>query len=395
MTAPVNRLMEHLYQTGGGRQAPDRFGSMVLAASVDKAEAVLRNPDIFHKDYGALGMLFTSRLNTDGAEWQLRRAQTQPLYHGAAGSQGRQRVIDAFEDVLSDAEREAPPPGEPLARQLSLAVVRATCRIFFEVLGGSHDTDALVRSLPELRRLVHAMEATSLAGMSRPGDAALRRASASVHADLRAYVSRHPSVGALVDRLDEALDAGAGLGELLGNFLAGAESTANTLRWAMRMVAHHPDVQETMRAEVAADGERPVTQTFLNEVLRCFPPLPLTTRRATQDFSTPALQAKKGEVILLSIVGVHMDPEHWHNPRSFEPERSEFRTKTFNRRAFIPFLYGPRVCGGAGLAQAELVEGLAALLRRFRFREVGHGLPFQYAASLRPVLRGILAAEKL
>lgn len=396
-SAPLNGLMEELYRIGGGRKAPRTFRQFLLAANADQAEAVLRNPNVFHKQYGGLSTLFTARQNTDGEEWRARRSLTQDHFNAAAKPANRGRVVEIFEAALDDVDRQAASPSLPLREPVLHAVMAATTRIFFDALGADHDTADLAASFESLRRLVHVLQHSSFFPSRMLDATTLTSQIEAVHADLRRYATEEPLVGRLIERL--GLDYGTGTfdpaSELLGNFLAGSESSSTVLAWAMLMIGGFPELQERLRREAQAEGERAATDVFLSEVLRLFPPLPAVTRLAVEDFDAPAFSARKGENVLLSVIGVHLDPEHWTDPTRFDPQRAEFAARTFNRRAFIPFLHGARVCGGASLAWMELTEGFSALLRRFRFRRTGEAMAFQYVVALRPVLDDVLTIERL
>jgi cytochrome P450 len=91
-----------------------------------------------------------------------------------------------------------------------------------------------------------------------------------------------------------------------------------------------------------------------------------------------------GAVIIISIVGVHRHPDYWVDADSFDCARSELVQNTYDRRAFIPFASGARVCGGARLAQLELSEALKAFIRRFAVGPGDDEISFDYAMAIRP-----------
>jgi cytochrome P450 len=88
--------------------------------------------------------------------------------------------------------------------------------------------------------------------------------------------------------------------------------------------------------------------------------------------------------VLVSIVGVHHHRDYWKEPHIFDTARAEFLENTYDRRAFIPFLTGPRMCGGARLARLELTEGLKAFVRLFSIERHSEEFSFDYGLAMRP-----------
>ncbi len=96
------------------------------------------------------------------------------------------------------------------------------------------------------------------------------------------------------------------------------------------------------------------------------------------------IDLRVNSLVLLSIVGVHHHRDYWKEPHIFDTARTEFLENTYDRRAFIPFLTGPRMCGGARLARLELTEGLKAFVRLFSVERRGEEFSFDYGLAMRP-----------
>jgi cytochrome P450 len=131
------------------------------------------------------------------------------------------------------------------------------------------------------------------------------------------------------------------------------------------------------------DGGR-LMDSFINETMRYFPPIPFVIREATSDVAVGDLNISGGSLILLSVVGVHHHPEFWHEPQVFDSFRAEFMEDTYDRRALIPFLAGPRICGGMKLARLEVAEGLKAFMQEFHVVRTSEEVEFDYGLALRP-----------
>ena len=394
----VESLIEALYRTGGGVAAPKTFGRFVLAADVASVGVLLRNTDVFHKQFGLMEMMGKSRFNTEGDLWQQRRGLTQPQYNAAAAPAGAARVIEIFEKTLDEVEAAGISAGAELGVALGEATLVATTRVFLSALQADQDVGELIAGFNELRQLMRAMQTRSLCDTDEFDITDIAQRYAGLRARTWQYAAAHPQLMDLLQRFARQHGLKDGFNpmeEFTGNFFAGIETSSVTLSWAMALLGAFPKLQEELREEATGSADRTGLETFLNETLRFFPPIPMLTRVAAEDYESPELSVPKGRHVLLSVVGVHRDPDHWKEPHRFDPRRQAFRERSYNRRAFIPFLYGPRVCGGAALARIEITEGLVALLKRYRFSRTSEPLPYQYAVAMRPMLKNRLLAERL
>jgi cytochrome P450 len=160
-------------------------------------------------------------------------------------------------------------------------------------------------------------------------------------------------------------------------FLAGHETSASALGWALYLMATFPDVQERVATEAAALGDTPdfavvsklkFTRDVFREVLRLYPPVPMMVRENTCPEDLRGRQVKPGAQIVLSPWHLHRHERLWTNPDGFDPDRwQRAENRVCARDAYLPFSAGPRVCTGAGFAMVEGVLLLAMLVRAFRF----------------------------
>jgi cytochrome P450 len=163
-------------------------------------------------------------------------------------------------------------------------------------------------------------------------------------------------------------------------FLAGHETSASALGWALYLLAMFPDVQERVAAEAAALGDvadfavmarLKFTRDVFREVLRLYPPVPMMVRENACPEEMRGRAVKPGAQIVLSPWHLQRHERLWANPDGFDPDRwQREETKTCARDAYMPFSSGPRVCTGAGFAMVEGVLLLAMLARAFRFVRV-------------------------
>ncbi|SFC25230.1 Cytochrome P450 [Bacillus sp. OV322] len=192
----------------------------------------------------------------------------------------------------------------------------------------------------------------------------------------------------MLDILMDAKDAEDGRGmtdeqvrdELMTIFLAGHETTANALSWAMYLLSQHPEAEQKLFQEIdAVIGDRPpapedfmklpYTQNVIWETMRLFPPSFVTGREAEEDVEIGEYSFKKGDTILVSQYVMHRDPKYFEQADSFIPERFENNyLKTLPPYAYFPFGGGARVCIGNHFAVMEAVLVLACIAQRYRLR---------------------------
>lgn len=198
----------------------------------------------------------------------------------------------------------------------------------------------------------------------------------------------HGGAPDLLDLLHSGQDPETGrkmtLAELRDNLLtfivAGHETTALTLSWALYLCAFDQNVQTRARAEAqaalgpnnatAADIPRlPYIRQIIDETLRLYPPAAFLSRTARAHDRLCGREVRPGDTVMLPIYALHRHHLLWQNPHAFDPDR--FRDpRAIDRFAYLPFGDGPRVCIGASFALQEAAIILATLLARFRFTPV-------------------------
>lgn len=200
---------------------------------------------------------------------------------------------------------------------------------------------------------------------------------------------------------DPETGAGFGFDELVDQvamlFLAGHETSASALSWALHLLAHAPEVQERLHAEAltlfdpASDDPSSIKDLALarnvfREALRLFPPVGFLARQSARACTMRDKQLPADASVVVSPWLIHRHRELWARPDEFDPDRYAAEAVAASplgdagpsareslRRAYLPFGMGPRVCIGAAFAQQEASLILATLAREFRFEPVpGH-----------------------
>jgi cytochrome P450 len=189
--------------------------------------------------------------------------------------------------------------------------------------------------------------------------------------------------------------------------LAGHETTAMALTWALAAIDQAPAVRADLEAEWDATAAEqppaalpstmlPVTTAVLAESLRLWPPSWMFSRRIVEPLSLGGRPVPPGIMCLISPALLHRDPRWWAEPDQFrpqrwlrrqpgEPDRFDPKAPGQPRGAFLPFGAGPRMCIGEQFAWAEAATVLAELGRTWRIHMINARLtPGPSSMTLRP-----------
>ncbi|KAM8939427.1 cytochrome P450 2U1 [Pelodytes ibericus] len=168
-------------------------------------------------------------------------------------------------------------------------------------------------------------------------------------------------------------------------FIAGTDTTTNTLLWSLLYMCVHTDVQEKVQAEIDSvigrhrppsltdKSQMPFTEATIMEVQRMTVVVPLSVPHMTSESTVfQGYTIPKGSVVMPNLWGVHRDPMMWEKPNDFNPGRFiDEHGQILKKEAFIPFGIGRRVCMGEQLAKMELFLMFVNLLQSFSFK-FGH-----------------------
>ena len=187
--------------------------------------------------------------------------------------------------------------------------------------------------------------------------------------------------------------------ECLTVMLAGHETSANALSFALWELARNPEVQDRLYQECRTVlGERlPAAEDYgqlgyaaqvFAETIRIYPPVWVTARTAAEEYAYRGITIPKGAILLAPQMVAHRDPRFWEDPLRFDPQRFTEENKARRLRfCYFPFGAGARQCIGEGLAWMEGVLILAYVARHWRLSlppGAPRNLPLRPAISLRP-----------
>jgi cytochrome P450 len=179
--------------------------------------------------------------------------------------------------------------------------------------------------------------------------------------------------------------------------LAGHETTALTLGYALDLLARHPEAAARLQREIDdVLGDRAATaadmpklryaEGVVRESMRLYPPAWAIGREAIAPCSIAGYPIEKGTQVWLAQWVVHRDARWFADPHAFRPERWENDfAKSLPRHAYFPFGGGPRICIGNAFAMMEAVLILVTIARRYRFaQETDAPLEVVPSVTLRP-----------
>ncbi|MBA2566200.1 MAG: cytochrome P450, partial [Thermoleophilaceae bacterium] len=153
--------------------------------------------------------------------------------------------------------------------------------------------------------------------------------------------------------------------ELMTLLVAGHETTATALAWAVERLVRHPDKLDRLRDEVAA-GEDSYLDAVVHETLRLRPVLPIVVRRLTEPVEIAGHLLPAGASVTPCIYLIHRRPDVYPEPARFLPER--FLDTPPGTYTWIPFGGGVRRCLGASFALFEMKAVLSVVATRARLR---------------------------
>jgi cytochrome P450 len=328
-----------------------------------------------------------SLLLLDGDDHLALRRVLLPPFHGE-----RMRAYERTMQTVADAGvARWPMEGatEALPRMQSI-----TLDIIIRVVFGIEDDDrrrAVRAAVKDLLRIgtrrglfvVAGLKAATTGRRPAPDDFLLRsvtrarrRLAALLDEEIERRRAADPSgddvLSVLLAARDEAGEplANAVLRDQLVTLLvAGHETTATALAWAVERIARHPELQERLAAE-ALDGHHELIDATVKEVLRIRPVLALFVREVVSPVEIAGFHHEPGALLAGCTLGLHRRPDLYAEPHEFRPERflGDTRPGTYE---WMPFGGGVRRCLGASFALLEMRVVLAALLAERRLEPVG------------------------
>ena len=253
-------------------------------------------------------------------------------------------------------------------------------------VASSYTTDRALRPVRAPRWLP-----TPARRRARAAVASMRRVTNEILQACRADPTRDaPLVQALIAATDP--ETGRSISDddicndLLIFMLAGHDTTATALTYALWALGHHRDIQDRVAAEAAEIGDRELTPEdvprlgytvqVLREALRLQPPAAGVARLAVRDIAVAGYRVEAGSIMAVGIYALHRDPALWDRPLVFDPDRfSPEASKGRDRWQFLPFIAGARSCIGEHFAMLETTLAMATIIRSIEINSVDQDFP--------------------
>ncbi|XP_010513554.1 PREDICTED: cytochrome P450 81D11-like [Camelina sativa] len=170
-------------------------------------------------------------------------------------------------------------------------------------------------------------------------------------------------------------------GTIISLIVAGTDTSAVTLEWALSSLLNHPDVLNKARDEIDSKvgfdrlveesdiSNLPYLQMIVSETLRMYPAAPLLIPHvASVNCKVGEYDMPSGTMLLVNVWAIHRDPKLWNDPTSFKPERFE---KEGESHKLMAFGLGRRACPGYVLAQRLVSLTLGCLIQCFEWEKIG------------------------
>ncbi len=398
-----------------------RIGPHCIAVISDRSaiqRILVQRPEGFRRTTALAAVATEMRLNgvfaAEGEDWRrqrrmvveaLNRAKLETFFPTLAVTVGRlQRRWEGAAETAQTVD---------LCGDLMRFTVDVTMQLAFGIDANTLETSGPViqrhldKVFPVLHRRVNAAF-PYWRYVRLPSDRALDRALAALEDEVRAMVratrermaaepERYQAPANFLEAILAAVEAeesGFSDAEIFANagtlLLAGEDTTANSISWAVHFFIEYGEHFERARAEVDAlvapdpaiakleqTKELPFLDAFCHEAMRLKPVAPLHVLEPIADVTILDCLIPKGTPLMLLVRRMATRDENFGEGSCFNPERwlvpSEERRFQHDHRAFVPFGAGPRLCPGRSLALVQIRTVLAMLCRNFEVEPVNTG----------------------
>lgn len=403
--------LERVAPLGDVVHVPDPRGPLYLVSAPELIEQILvKQHHAFIKDKFTrilIDSLGHGLLTSEGDLWRRQRRLIQPAFH-------HDRIQSYVALMAAEAARMLDAWPAEGRRDVHVDLMQLTAEIvaralFSSAVGG--DAALVQKSIAVMMARYRGVAGTGIPlplGIPSPGNlrfrAALKRMDALLYGVIEKRRTQSEDRSDLLGMLLAAKDDDAGRmsdrqlrDEVVTLFVAGHETTALTLGFALYLLAGDAEAQRWLGEELDSvlGGRAPAlddlpklerTAAVVKESMRLYPPAWAIGREALEDVELGGYRLEKGSQIAISQWALHRDARRFANPTRFEPARwlgdLEARLPRF---AYMPFGGGPRVCIGNAFAQTEAIIVLASVAARFRFeRTPGFRLRLEPSITLRP-----------
>ena len=374
--------------------------TMYIANELPLVDRILRGGTAFPKHSELVRnldpLIGNSVFSANGADWESQRAMVNPAFAHTALGRSMPLMVAAAYDLVARIEAAAQDGGpvdiDPMMTHVAADIIFRT--LFSQTLDAER-SNIIHSAFGRFQRLAHSASMLRLYGLPAGWFEKRSKGPArAIHDVFRPIVearyagfhgegeagtrdilqslieAKHPETGAHFT-CEEVME------QVSTIFLAGHETSASTMTWALYMLGECGHIQTRVREEVArVAGGQPLTGAMLKdmsqlrnifkETLRLYPPVSFLPREVTCPMDMRDKHLEAGAMLVVAPWLTQRNKDNWACPHAFDPDRFEDPANAeMAKQAWFPFGRGPRVCVGAGFAQQEVMTVIASVVRRF------------------------------
>jgi cytochrome P450 len=374
--------------------------TMYIANELPLVDTILRGGTAYPKHSELVRnldpLIGNSVFSANGADWESQRAMVNPAFAHTALGRSMPLMVAAADDLVARITAAAQDGGpvdiDPMMTHVAADIIFRT--LFSQTLDAER-SNIIHSAFGRFQRLAHSASMLRLYGLPagwfetrskgparaihdvfRPIVEARyagyhKRGEAGTRDILQSLIeATHPETGAPFT-YDQVME------QVSTIFLAGHETSASTMTWALYMLAECAHIQDRVRAEVrGVAGEAALSGAMLKEMsqvrnifketLRLYPPVSFLPREVTCPMDMRDKHLEPGAMLVVAPWLTQRNKDNWACPHAFDPDRFDDPANAeMAKQAWFPFGRGPRVCVGAGFAQQEVMTVIASVVRRF------------------------------
>ncbi|MTH98325.1 cytochrome P450 [Roseibium sp. RKSG952] len=333
---------------------------------------------------------------SDTETWTKRRKVVAPIIHGSRVPGFAPIMVETIEETRDHWLAKGRGAEVDALADMAHLTAEIICRTIFGRTLGKNYAGEVVEGFTDYQRHIDQIDLISMLGLPewlpRYRNGAIRKSVKRILSVLDKIIDSYSEqkqsgetsvIGGLLEARDDdgnPLSREAIRNEAAVIFMAGHETTANTLAWAWYLLSQSPRIAQKLQAEVdqvlggrtatfADVRSLPYTKAVVEETLRLYPPVPILAREAMEDTTIGKKTFAKGSLVMVVPWLMHRNPVLWHKPDVFLPERFlNPKSKKPNKYGYVPFSIGPRICAGLQFGMTEAILSLAILARTFELK---------------------------
>lgn len=405
MKDPLHFLPEHRDKMPGIFRLTSSVAKLAVVNKPEWVDYVLRENNknyVKSRGYKALKVLLGNGLLTsEGEFWLSQRRLMQPAFYKERLSAIVETMEEEAQGMINDWETHYPEGGLiDVTTEMNKIALRIVSKALFKA-EVENDVDVINRNMPlVLEKGADRFKNPLKLPIWVPTPENIREKRAILEIEkiiLKIIHQRRKNPGVhsdLLDMLMQATDEETGKtmsdtqlkDEAMTIFLAGHETSANVLGYALYSLSRNPELIDKILAEGFSARDLNRQDSYLtmviNETMRLYPPAWIIGRRPLEQDKIGDYDIPTSYNVLIPTYSIHRDPKYWENPDYFIPDRF---SKPVHKNSFLPFGGGPRLCIGNNFALYETKIVLYRILERFRIEpDAGYELELKPHITMRP-----------